>query len=377
MSLTLGGRLKVVHLVHWPRSGIGTVVRQIVRHAPESAVHTVLCLERGSPTTDRIRSEGASVIEPTGDGRESRLSHLYRFRAFLKNNETDIVHTHSFTPRVIGALFTRGKLHVTTVHSPYRYFDDFGVKPIVKRNLECAVMAAGVDRIVCVSEDVRSSVPCGAVRREAHVVRNGVDVEEVRAAASRKQSVRRTGEPQLIAVGRLDREKGFVNLLHAVERVRREFPGLALTVCGDGSQRGQLEDEARRLGIDGAVQFAGYVKNPMPLLADSDLFVASSVREGFSLAVCEAMVLGTPVATTPSSGVSTVLRDGETGFVADGFEARAISQVIVRALSDKSRLKRVASAAQSFGTEMLNVTETVREYHSIYSSVGDNSNGRE
>src|SRR5206468_3822247 len=134
------------------------------------------------------------------------------------------------------------------------------------------------------------------------LVPNGVDLEAVRAAAA-VPHVRIAGSPRLVAIGRLEAEKAFDRLLHAVALVRSRFPDVSLVICGDGAQRAALEALSGELGLSDAVHFMGHVVNAMPFLADADALVCSSLFEGFPLAVCEAMTLGRPLIATPVDGL--------------------------------------------------------------------------
>lgn len=360
--------LKVLHVVHWPRSGIGVVVRDLIRHASRDVEHVVLCLAAGAPVTDQMRQAGGTVLEPGAD-RTGWRAHVSRLRDSLRTHRPDALHTHSLTPRVLGAVAGGAVPQVSTVHTSYLYFQAKGVGAWAKRRAECTAARLTGARYICVADDVASSLPCPAMARGARVVRNGIDVEGVRSISMDGAAVPRVGTPQLVAVGRLEWEKGFTALLPAIAAARKAFPDLGLLLCGDGGQRAALEEQARALGIEKAVHFAGYVENPLAYVHAADAFVSSSVQEGFALTVAEAMAMGKPVITTPVSGVSSFVRDGENAFVADGFDASAITAVLLRALGDAERLQRVAAAGHRLAVEHLDVRRVVGEYEAIYRDV--------
>lgn len=356
--------MKVLHLVHWPRSGIGVVVRDLVRHRSSDIQHVVVCLAPGTPVTDQIRAAGAEVSEPTKATR-GWLRRTTLLKARLRRDAPDVVHSHSITPRVIAALAAAGIPHVTTVHTAYLYFRTPGLRNAIKRLLECGAARRLNARYVCVSEDVARSLPCEAMASRALVIENGIDIEAVRAAPD-GAGAPVAGDPLLVAAGRLEWEKGYDRLLKAVAAIRLQFPGLRLVVCGDGGERAALEAQARDLGLDHIVRFTGHVENPMPFLRAADAFVSTSVQEGFGLTTAEAMALGRPAILTPVSGLSSVLLDGETAILTSGFSPDDIARALVRALSDRERLQRVAQAGQRFAEAHFDVRRAVAEYESVY-----------
>src|SRR5205823_5492956 len=96
-------------------------------------------------------------------------------------------------------------------------------------------------------------------------------------------ATRGTGEPadtanarQVLAMGRLLPQKGFDVLLPAWAQVVSDHPGWRLVIAGEGDHRAELEALASRLGVDGSVDFVGFVRDPFALMARSALFVLSS-----------------------------------------------------------------------------------------------------
>lgn len=119
--------------------------------------------------------------------------------------------------------------------------------------------------------------------------------------------------PVVLGVGKLKRQKDFPTLLRAFAQVRAKRP-IRLVILGEGEERGDLERLARRLGIAGDVQLPGFVENPFPWMTHASVFVLSSVWEGFSNALCEALACGCPVISTDCPGGSSeILGNGAYG----------------------------------------------------------------
>ena len=90
---------------------------------------------------------------------------------------------------------------------------------------------------------------------------------------------------------------------------------MELWLLGDGEQRSLLEQYIRDKNLETIVTLWGFQANPYPYLQQSDLFVCSSVSEGYSTAVTEALIIGLPVVTTACSGMDELLDNGTYGII--------------------------------------------------------------
>ncbi len=116
----------------------------------------------------------------------------------------------------------------------------------------------------------------------------------------------------IINVGRLTNAKGQWHLIRAISRVRNEIQNVRLLILGQGELEGYLNDLVEKLGLKNNVIFMGYQKNPFKYMRESDLFVFSSLYEGFGNVLIEAMACGTPIISTDCrSGPREILAPGK------------------------------------------------------------------
>ena len=115
----------------------------------------------------------------------------------------------------------------------------------------------------------------------------------------------------IINVGRLTNAKGQWHLIRSLSRVRNEIQNIRLLILGQGELEGYLNDLVEKLGLKNNVIFMGYQKNPFKYMRESDLFVFSSLYEGFGNVLIEAMACGTPIISTDCrSGPREILAPG-------------------------------------------------------------------
>jgi glycosyltransferase involved in cell wall biosynthesis len=172
--------------------------------------------------------------------------------------------------------------------------------------------------------------------------------------------------PIAISVARLSAEKDFPTLLRSIALAIREVPDLQLKLVGDGSERTTLERLTRELGITSCVEFLGERNDVPHLLAQAGFFVSSSLTEGISLTLLEAMAVGLPVVATAVGGNPEIVEQGVTGHLVAPSDPEALASAIVRICRDEERWPALALAARNRVAEHFEVRRMVSEYERLY-----------
>jgi len=154
------------------------------------------------------------------------------------------------------------------------------------------------------------------------------------------------GEPVIVGIGRLTRQKDFPTLIRAFAAVRKKLP-CRLIILGEGKDRDNLEHLAKRLSLSEQIDMPGFVENPYAYLKRAALFVLSSAWEGSPNALTEALALGVPVvATDCPSGPREILKDGAIGRLVPVGDPNALAAAMLATLSappDETLLKSAVS----------------------------------
>jgi N-acetyl-alpha-D-glucosaminyl L-malate synthase BshA len=150
--------------------------------------------------------------------------------------------------------------------------------------------------------------------------------------------------------------------------VHAEIPS-RLDLVGEGPERSHVEDLVAALGLRDHVRFLGERSDLVALLQQSDLFLLPSQTESFGLAALEAMACGVPVVASDVGGVSEVVVDGETGFLASVGDVAGMARHARRLLADEDLRHRMAHAARHLAATQFRLGPAVDRYEATYRRV--------
>ncbi|MEI6668151.1 MAG: GT4 family glycosyltransferase PelF [Acidobacteriota bacterium] len=352
--------IRVVHIVTTLKfGGLEKVVLDLVRHRNRERIDArVICLDSSGVLAQGFADVGVPVETIGTDGPVPRR--VLKLARRLKELKPDVVHTHNPQAQLHGAwaaLLGRVPVVVHTKH---------GRGSLEGRALGALSRLATTwtSCVVTVSEDAAQvareidHVPAERLR----VIRNGVDLERFGASQERKPRI----GARAITVGRLDPVKDQATLLRAARLVVAQVPAFQLDIVGDGPSRPELEALSGALGLNGSVHFLGYRDPVTTALAEADIFVLSSVSEGVSIALLEAMAMGLPVVATDVGGNREVVVPGETGWLVPASSPESLAAAMMKLLSDASALERMGLAARRRVEAHFNLRHVVDQYEHLY-----------
>jgi glycosyltransferase involved in cell wall biosynthesis len=213
-----------------------------------------------------------------------------------------------------------------------------------------ALLTRYASRTVCVSDElVRHLLERWNASRERVVrIYNPISTDRTRPAAADDLMAR---PPVIVTVGRLCTQKDYTTLIWAFAMLRRT--DVRLAVCGEGPERGSLEQLAGQLGVASRIDWRGYVREPWGAYAEARCFALSSRSESFGNVVVEALASGLPVVSTACGGPSEILEGGRYGRLVPIGDACALSLAMALTLEQPGDpAPRVARARQFAAPEI-------------------------
>ncbi len=179
------------------------------------------------------------------------------------------------------------------------------------------------------------------------------------------------GKTVLIATRNLEPVYGTSFLIEALPIIHRARPDVALLLVGDGSRRPILEALVARLGLGGAVHFAGYVPNlELPgYLTASDLYVTAALSDGTSRSLMEAYACGLPAVVTDPPAYREWMEEGVHGTIVRKGDPGAMAEGILRLLQDPGARPRMREAVLTVARERFDEFRNVAKLEGIYAEV--------
>jgi glycosyltransferase involved in cell wall biosynthesis len=150
--------------------------------------------------------------------------------------------------------------------------------------------------------------------------------------------------------------------------VLRQVPDAVFTVVGRGDPE-PYRRQARELGVETSIRFAGPSSDLDPFLAAADLFVLPSRWEGCPNAVLEAMAAGVPVVATGVGGTPELVVDGVTGLLCPPDSPQELAVRTVDLLRDPARARAMGDAGRSRAATEFPVRRMVARFESLYESL--------
>ena len=140
---------------------------------------------------------------------------------------------------------------------------------------------------------------------------------------------------KLCSVGKLTYQKGYPRLIRILGELKPNIPkDWQLYILGDGNQKQLIQHEILANSLENHVFLLGYHKNPYKYVSKMDIFICASFNEGYSTAVTESIVVGTPVITTNCPGMSEIFGDSDAGIIVENSDD-ALKNVLEKLLTDK------------------------------------------
>lgn len=351
--------LKICHVsLTLKTGGLERLLADFARHHDRSVcTMEFLAMREIGRFAEIIRDSGCQLHQLKPSGRMGQLRQMARL---FRDGGFDVVHTHNTYPHLYATLAARWAGVPIVIQTRHGQRAGHGWKS----RTQYRWAAKFVDRIVAVSHDAEKltvdadHVPGSKVQ----TIWNGIDLDDFEYRGPGE-------EPVLISVARLSAEKDFPTLLQAMKRVHSEIPEAKLQLIGDGPERASLESLSRALGLESCVEFHGDCRDVPAKLANAACFVSSSLTEGISLTLLEAMAVGLPVVATSVGGNPEIVMDGVTGRLIPPRDPAQLAAALIATIRQRANWKDWGLAGRKRVEDHFNVRRMVGDYQRLYAEL--------
>ncbi|RQD77173.1 MAG: N-acetyl-alpha-D-glucosaminyl L-malate synthase BshA [Candidatus Syntrophonatronum acetioxidans] len=176
------------------------------------------------------------------------------------------------------------------------------------------------------------------------------------------------GEKILLHISNFRPVKRVLDVVRVFYRVQEQLP-CRLLMVGDGIDRYRASQLVEELGLKEKVSFLGVQDDVLPMLNEADLFLLTSEKESFGLAILEAMACGLPVVASNAGGIPEVVEEGKTGFLYQVGDVEAMAEGCLELLTRPELYKAFCSRSRERAVEDFHQEKIVKLYEEIYLSL--------
>ncbi|HKN19727.1 MAG TPA: GT4 family glycosyltransferase PelF [Dissulfurispiraceae bacterium] len=349
----------------WGPGGAEKVLLELCRGVDKKHFYPVVILLHDGWLYDKLKESGIEAIVVSNKYSYDPLF-LWELFGIIRKFKVDIIHSHEFMMNVYGSLagLLTGIPVIATVHGK-KYFHEHWRRRFAYR------VTARFSSMIAVSRDLKQfiSEKTGASGNKIGVIYNGINCAAYGngdAASLRKELGLASGAPVIGMIGNLYKVKGYPFFLQAAREILKTFPGAVFLIVGRGELQEALEQQAAELGLGDSIRFLGFREDIPDLLNLIDIFVLSSLSEGLSLSILEAMAAGKPVVATNVGGNPEVIVEGSTGFLVPVGDPEALARRIMTFLSDPGSARGMGQEARKRVLENFSVEAMTMRYQSLY-----------
>ena len=339
-------KLNIVHVTYDMRIG-GTemVIRSIIEGCDTAKFNmSIFCIESPiGPWGQELLSNGITIhSENRKPGFD--ISLIKALRNYIKQNDIDIVHCHQYTPWVYGTLaafFARTTTKARVIFTEHgRFYPD---STNWKRRIVNPLLQLLTHNTTAISKATKQALIEYEffAEKDVSVIYNGINPIQLESASAQERLKAEMGicttTTVLGTIARFDPIKNHVMMLEAFAQVHNECANTVLIIVGDGDERPTIESSIRSLGLTDSVILTGYKTNPSAYLSMMDVFLLSSLSEGTSMTLLEAMSLGKPCVVTDAGGNAEIIMNEENGYVTTNGDASEFAGAILRLINHTDR----------------------------------------
>lgn len=304
--------------------------------------------------------ETKNILSPK-IGRSAR-----RVEKFVRQEKIDIIHAHTHVSQSLADKISK-KTGVRFVSTCHGYF---------KRNLGRKLFPLWGERVIAISgavaEDLEKTHRVDKDR--ISVVKNAINIEdsENRLAEKDPREIRfwyRIPEDAkvVVSIARLSKDKGHEFFIEAATEILKKRKDIYFVIFGDGKLRDELKTSVVGRDIESHFFIITAVKDPTIGYAIADVFVHTAPhREGFGLAIAEAMALGKPVIMTDIPAINTLYTDKKHALFVKPSDSQDLAEKIVTLVDDPVRRDQLALAGKEYARSFCGISRMGDEMEAFY-----------
>jgi glycosyltransferase involved in cell wall biosynthesis len=327
----------------------------------------VCCLNLLGAVSREIEGAGIKVFLIKKKSRFD-ISVIPKLIRFINENEISIVHTFLFTANTWGRtaailakvpIIIASETNVDLWKKPIHFIID---KVLSYFSAHIIVNAAAIKDFLILRTRIKDE--------KFIVIKNGFNLGRLETDLNKAEMKKKIGllDDAVVVgtIGRLENQKDHETFLKSAGILKLYIPGSKFIIVGDGSRRSHLEAFAKESGLGKDVLFLGKRRDIIEVVNIFDVFVLTSLYEGFPNVLLESMVLGIPPVATDVGGVQEIIDNGQNGFLVETKNPELIAEKVRDLIGDKNLYRTVSQKAKEKIQTHFSVYKMIAEHERVY-----------
>jgi glycosyltransferase involved in cell wall biosynthesis len=296
----------------------------------------------------------------------SFISILHRLNCILKIIKPDILHSHRYKENLLAFLskFLSDADHlVATQHGMPEYFrGKRSIHHTVVTRLNFFLMKHTFDRIICVSNDIKNRFTnlIGIKDEILTVIHNGINIPAEDKVLNHDRIFR------IGTAGRLFPVKDYPLFIKIAQIILVNNPNVQFLLAGDGPDRNCLQELVDKDQISKNFKFLGHVESMDSFYGRLDLYLNTSIHEGISMSVLEAMAHGVPIIAPKTGGLCEILEDAKSGCLINSREPEEFADVCINLIKNRKLYRNLSLGARNRAKTAFSAEHMADSYYRLY-----------
>jgi len=293
---------------------------------------------------------------------------IKKLRKIITEFRLDIIVTHDYKANFFGLHAVKGNRAKQVAHFRGSTAEDF--KDRIYNRINWRTLNR-IEHILTVSEPSRQIlIERGITPESVHVVFNAINCND--ETMNTNQSVKTLEGPiRVVAAGRLSYEKGYDVLINALALLPEDAPDFRVSIYGHGPDENKLKNMVNGLGLNGKVEFCGFIDDVKPVFRKSDFLILPSRSEGMPNVILEAWSENLGVLSTAVGGVPDMIKSGENGLLVDKENEPALAEKFRFALDNVELMHQYGRAGRETVEKRYSYQKQAELLEKIYKEIAD------
>lgn len=343
--------MKILHLLCTNKfSGAENVVSEIISMADKD--YKMIYVSPDGPIRRSLKERNVPYLN-------IERFNIVSIRKAIKVYKPDIIHAHDIRASIFAALSTFKIPIVSHIHCNFNTMRKLSIKSVTYR-----LFLHRFNRVFAVSSSTLEEYRFkNALKKRCIVLENVINKNQLVQFVNNDKC---NYDFDYVFIGRLTDQKDPKRIISITSKVKEKIPKVKVGIIGDGELKNDIAQLINKKRLTDNIILCGYLNNPYRVLKQSKLLLMCSKYEGLPMTALEAMLLGTPVVSTPVDGLKTIIKNGYSGFLEH--DDNCIADRIINLLKERDKRMYISENAR----KTIEKSNNIENYWSTLKNVYDN-----